>query len=833
MTGPPSDGGGRSPAVSRPGGREAAVPRDRPRRLAAALAGPALIVAAVLVVQHRFAFGGMATNQHPDILAMWLPTHCFLGTSLLAGHIPAWNPHLLGGTPFAADPQSGWLYLPAMALYTALPCGTALRWFIVFQPLLAGLGMYWFLRSERLSRVSATCGGLVMALLIGGSYLGVQLPFAAAIAWTTILLAAASRFVRTPRGWPARLAWALAAAVAWGQIASAHLSNGLVVGTFALVVYVSVAIGGEVRGRRLPWRQAAVMAAILLAALGLVNLAVLLPRLVYLHRTTLALGYGELARRAAELAGHQAPPTPVGVTSPAAWPLTLIAPIGGYAGAVTLALALGGWRRSRALFLSFLSFAAVCYLLSLESVAQALSHVLGGSTIGNLYLHVPSRFSDGVVLAIPVLVALGVEGWRRAGPGWRERLMVVGPGVLVWWVVAPLAGVVHDDAWLPLAGGALGAALLVAAVRRPVALVALPALLAVELAVNGLAGQAPRYSLHGAVEIPAAEQGIPPLRRPQVGVGRYVREGPMAQALRAEPGGRYASIPPLGHRGLIPYQQPRYWPLLGNQRAVLFGLETIDGVNPVQTIRHWTFVRATQKRQIYYNASFYLHLSPVAADLLQANAATIDAATGCTRKLKVGGKARQEAREGEDVLCAREKTEPRASVVGSWRVVPSQARALEAVTAPEFDPGRSVILERDPGLGPPPARPTAGRATYRSTGPQSAVVEVVSGGPALVLVRTSYDPDWRATVDGRPVPVLAADYVVQGVAVPAGHHVIELSYDDPWVGRGLLASTVVVAFMGLAAGVPAWGRYRRRRADGRGGEHPGGGPAGVGGAAHR
>src|SRR6059058_5455218 len=103
VTGPPSGEGGRSPGVSRPGGRRGAASHDRPRRLAAAVAGPALIVAAVLVVQHRLAFGGMATNQHPDILAMWLPTHCFLGTSLSAGHIPAWNPHLLSGTPFAAD----------------------------------------------------------------------------------------------------------------------------------------------------------------------------------------------------------------------------------------------------------------------------------------------------------------------------------------------------------------------------------------------------------------------------------------------------------------------------------------------------------------------------------------------------------------------------------------------------------------------------------------------------------------------------------------------------------------------------------------------------------
>ncbi|HVM33858.1 MAG TPA: hypothetical protein VM784_00745, partial [Actinomycetota bacterium] len=62
------------------------------------------------------AFGGMLTTAHPDVLTQWLPVHCFLGKSLAAGNVPQWNPYVMGGVPFAADPQSGWMYLPAMSL---------------------------------------------------------------------------------------------------------------------------------------------------------------------------------------------------------------------------------------------------------------------------------------------------------------------------------------------------------------------------------------------------------------------------------------------------------------------------------------------------------------------------------------------------------------------------------------------------------------------------------------------------------------------------------------------------------------------------------------------
>jgi len=127
-------------------------------RRAAPFAGPALIVLAVLVVDHAFV-GGLVTNQHEDVIGLTLPTYCFLGKTLATGHIPLWNPYTLAGVPFAADPQSGWTYLPAMLLFSTMSCGRAIRWYIVLQPVLAGLGIYAFLRSERCSRPAATVGG--------------------------------------------------------------------------------------------------------------------------------------------------------------------------------------------------------------------------------------------------------------------------------------------------------------------------------------------------------------------------------------------------------------------------------------------------------------------------------------------------------------------------------------------------------------------------------------------------------------------------------------------------------------------------------------------------
>src|SRR5438270_8040166 len=205
------------------------------RRRAIALAGPLAIVGAVLVVMHAVWLSGLLSYQHIDVLSMWLPTHCFLGKTLASGHVPAFDPHVMGGVPFAADPQSGWMYLPAMLLYASLPCATAIRWFVVLQPLLAGLGLYWFLRTEELSRVAATAGGLSLAMLIASSNVGLSLPFDATLAWTPFILVAASRYLRAA-SLPGRLGWLALGAFAWGQVGSAHMSHGLAMASLTVVV---------------------------------------------------------------------------------------------------------------------------------------------------------------------------------------------------------------------------------------------------------------------------------------------------------------------------------------------------------------------------------------------------------------------------------------------------------------------------------------------------------------------------------------------------------------------------------------------------------------------
>lgn len=766
------------------------------RSVLAAMAGPLLIVSSVLAVLHDFAFRGLITFTQADVAAYWLPTYCHLGRSLAAGHVPAWNPYSLAGAPFAADPQSGWMYLPVMALFSALPCDGAIRMYIVLLPILGGLGAYWFLRAEGTDRASATVGGLVLALGVAGSRMAVNLPFSATLAWTSLLLAAGARYLRSPK-WPGRLGWLTITAAAWGQLAAAHLSHGFAIGTAALVVYVVARSASSVREGRLARGEALAMAALLPVALLLVNLAFFLPRLAYLPRTTLGQGYAGVQELGDRLAGRPDTPFGVGPTAGPRWPFLFAISPGPYLGALPLGLSLAGWwvRRRRAVLLAFGLLGLACYLLSLGLVARAMEPLTRALPLGDFYLYSPFRFRYALLLLIPLLAGFGLDAWRRADGASARRWMLLS-GIALWWVLPFLAGVRPQRLWLLGVGAVAGTAILAGTRWRPRLLFAVPAVLVIELVASGLIGQASSHEFFvTGLGQARGFRPLTPLLEPTIVAASYVRPGPLASALRAGAGGRYLSLNP--NKGYLGYQDPSGWPFLTDQRGMLFEIEEAQGYNPVQPLRYWAFIRAVNPHPELHNVSVLRDPSPAALDLLGIDWVIAPAGSDPPPGAIVV------ADEGGWALYRVPDPPPRASVVGTWTNVGDLAAALEAVNQPGFDPRAEAILERSSGLSPQARAP--GRAVYRALGPQAARVDVEAGVDSILVVRNSYDPHWRATVDGRDQVVVPVDGFLQGVPVPAGRHAVVLTYDDPWIGYGLVGTGLVLAGV-LAAAV-----FLRRR----------------------
>ena len=778
------------------------------------LAGPLLIVAAVLFAMRGFVFRTFLTDQHPDILAFWLPRWCSLGHSLRSGHLPVWNPLQFAGVPFAADPQSGWLYAPVMALFSTLGCGTALRAFIVPQPLLAGLGLYWFLRIEGLRRVAATAGGLSIAMLVATSNVGLSLPFDGMLAWTPFVLVAASRYLGA-RSLPARLGWLALGAFAWGQVASAHMSHGLAMASLAVTAYMVAGAVSRIRRGELTVAVALLLVAGFAAFLVLANAALFVPRMSLLGRSSLRGGYAAIGGAAARASGLvQSPLAPTGVWS--GWPLALGGTPGAYAGAVILLAVPAAVRaRDRALAIAFAVTGAISYMLTLNALVGArwFRHLVLNLPFGDVYLHNVNRLRYLLLLVVPVLGALGSQGLLERPPPVRRALLWVGAGVALWLVV-PLAVGAHPVRFIVLAAAAAGAipALAWLGRNRRAGLVVI-AVLTLELVGSAAYSQAYgggtvflglEPNTLGANLVPQ------PLRWPRIPVDAYLATSPIVRAMHRGPQSRYDTWDPpevFVDKGYLYEQGSRTWPGLENGRGMLFGLQDSMGYSPVQLTRYWSWIRAVNATPVFYNAAV-LHY-PTLQDLRMLGVHHLIVPTDRTPPPSI--RASPVVRWHGYTLYEVGGAEPIASFVHRWTVAEDGGTALHRVTAGGFDPAREAVVQRQPGI--PQNAGAAANVAVGDRSPEEVVVTVTTGTPGLLVLRNSFDSNWMYSVDGRePSHVLAVDYFLQGVPVPAGKHVVDLRYHDPTIGRGLVISAAVWGAFALGLGA-AWsvGRRRRRR----------------------
>ncbi|HET7010737.1 MAG TPA: hypothetical protein VFI11_08185 [Anaerolineales bacterium] len=185
----------------------------------ASVAGAVVFLLPIVVAPLSVAYTPGST--YTDVLNAHLPSALFLNRTLrLWGEIPLWNPTILSGMPFAADPLSG-LWYPPLWLAAALPQPLTFNLLTVLHLAWAGVGMGLFLRRQDLSPTAAVVGGVAFLgspKLIGHIGLG-HATLTYAVAWMPWLLVLAHESMRVLAEWPGKsLRWAALLGAALGLV---------------------------------------------------------------------------------------------------------------------------------------------------------------------------------------------------------------------------------------------------------------------------------------------------------------------------------------------------------------------------------------------------------------------------------------------------------------------------------------------------------------------------------------------------------------------------------------------------------------------------------------
>jgi hypothetical protein len=149
----------------------------------------------------------------------------------------------------------------------------------------------------------------------------------------------------------------------------------------------------------------------------------------------------------------------------------------------------------------------------------------------------------------------------------------------------------------------------------------------------------------------------------------------------------------------------------------------------------------------------------------------------------------------------------------AWLVAEAEAMRGEVALArirgestEAFDPRRTALLEVDtrqlPALPGGELAPGS-KANITRYEPNRLSIETNSPTATVLILSEIFYPGWEATVDGKSTQILLTDYLLRGVALPAGQHQIEMRYTAPAARNGAIISVVTLLVL-VTLAIYAW-----------------------------
>ncbi len=171
-------------------------------------------------------------------------------------------------------------------------------------------------------------------------------------------------------------------------------------------------------------------------------------------------------------------------------------------------------------------------------------------------------------------------------------------------------------------------------------------------------------------------------------------------------------------------------------------------------------------------------------------------------KVQIGGKFQPvfTSPDGREVVLENRNVLPKAWLVSSAVVLGDAAQRLGVMQNPNFDPRRMALVESAPPipLAEMPQGQGAGRVDVTRYEGERIGLTASAAANSLLVLGEKYYQGWRATIDGKEVPIVPVNHVLRGVYLPAGDHRVEFVFDPtPFkIGKWLtFASFAIFIFM--------------------------------------
>lgn len=776
----------------------------------------------------RWALKGEVLYWGTLLLQFW-PWQTLVKTSWLNGEWPLWNPLLGNGTPLLANLQSAVFYPPNL-IYLLLPVEHALTLSIVLHLMMAGVFMYLYGRSLGLRPFAATVSAL--AFMFSGYIVGRTqfVPMVNAAAWVPLILLLGDKLAARSGGiYIVWLGLALAAQLLAGHAQLWFYSLWLL-GPYVIFISWRPATLRNRPNQNASYgsRFASVIKAggLLILAVGLavfVSAAQILPTAEFVQQSLRGAG----AERAFAL-------------TYSFWPwrlITLLAPnfFGhpahgnywgyanywedhAYAGVLPVILALAAiWRYLSVRFAKAQPadavtlagpMAVVPFFAALIPVTLVLA--MGWNTPVYLwvfetipgfgYFQAPARLLIWYAVSVAVLAGIGAEQFQLTYKNrtfWRRLLAaciaLAAAGVMAGWVI-----------------GGRSLTFLTATRQAGMLLVVAVGLLLLKPATQSLRKTLGwQWAVIIFISADLLLAGWPLL--PSLPAALYRQPIASADVIKTQPGnfrvftdekfaydttfGRFFQFKDFG-----PAEDMDFWLSLKERLIPNFGvyanLPSANNNDPLVVGRWKQLTTAITKGDA----------------VLQARLPAL---------MNVG----YIVGSGHDIQSTLYQTDafviktipdplPRAYFVSEVRYVENSDEALAALSGPDFDPRREVVIMRPGMVKSPPPAPSSPvdfqPVIIQNIGPHRLQLRFTAPASGFIVLTDTFYPGWQAAVNNHPAEILPANLAFRAVEVEAGPHNVTFYYRPLSFTIGLWTSSITCLIIVVVIAVWTTGQYRKQ-----------------------
>jgi hypothetical protein len=140
---------------------------------------------------------------------------------------------------------------------------------------------------------------------------------------------------------------------------------------------------------------------------------------------------------------------------------------------------------------------------------------------------------------------------------------------------------------------------------------------------------------------------------------------------------------------------------------------------------------------------------------------------------------------------------PRYALIGGCVKLDDKA-ALARLSSNDWKLFDKIILPLETSADDPGGHGFCGTVEVVEQRAGRALLKVKAAAPGFLRCADKFDPDWKAWIDENPATVLRADYLFQGLEIPAGEHTVRLAYAPSRALLGLQLAGYAAALAAVA-----------------------------------